>query len=166
MAELGIKPHLVCSAMGKTTNNLLAASSRALDDGVVDLSAVSLLIPPPSPSPLHAHALHLFFVVAVIRCLTPPLPPPSHTHTHTRTHHHHHAHTHKQVCNLHAETAKELGFELTPAYAEVKALLQQCEKVLEGVAMLGELSPRTKDLLVSFGERMSGRMVAAQLEVT
>ena len=36
----GVKPHLVCSAMGKTTNNLLDAADFALTDRAVDLSAV------------------------------------------------------------------------------------------------------------------------------
>ena len=38
--ENGLRPHLVCSAMGKTTNNLLAAADEAINDGKVDLSAV------------------------------------------------------------------------------------------------------------------------------
>lgn len=106
MEQLKITPHLVCSAMGKTTNNLIAAGNRALMDGIVDLSVVRM---------------------------------------------------------LHDDTARELQIEQTEAYAQVQALLDECEKLLEGVAMLGELSPRTHDKLVSFGERMSGRMVAAQL---
>ena len=40
MEEEGVRPHLVCSAMGKTTNNLLAAAERAINEQVVDLSAV------------------------------------------------------------------------------------------------------------------------------
>ena len=36
----GLKPHLVCSAMGPTTNNLLAGADRALARGEVDLCAV------------------------------------------------------------------------------------------------------------------------------
>lgn len=106
MEALKITPHLVCSAMGKTTNNLIAAGNRALGEGVVDLSVVQA---------------------------------------------------------LHHDTARELQIEGTKSYAEVCELLAECEKLLEGVAMLGELSPRTLDKLVSFGERMSGRMVAAQL---
>ncbi|KAG8459880.1 hypothetical protein KFE25_010929 [Diacronema lutheri] len=106
MAELKVTPHLVCSAMGKTTNNLIAAGNLALMEGIVDLSVVKA---------------------------------------------------------LHVETARELGIDETDAFQQVRELLEECEKLLEGVAMLGELSPRTLDKLVSFGERMSGRMVAAQL---
>jgi len=46
---------------------------------------------------------------------------------------------------------------------QVLELLDECERTLGGVAMLGELSTKTRDKIVSFGERMSGRMVAAQL---
>lgn len=105
ITELGIEPHLVCSAMGKTTNNLLAAAKKALEDKEVDLSAVR---------------------------------------------------------KLHSEAAEQLGVTGTEYYQQIVTLLDECERVLEGVALLGELSPRTNDLLVSFGERMSGRMVAAR----
>ena len=106
--ENGLRPHLVCSAMGKTTNNLLAAADEAINDGKVDLSAVR---------------------------------------------------------DLHAETAKLLNLEETSEYGEVKELIDECERILEGVSMLGELSPRTRDRVVSYGERMSGRMVAASLTI-
>ena len=105
--ELGEKPHAVCSAMGKTTNNLLAAADMAIAEGKVDIS--------------------------VIR-------------------------------QLHADTADTLGLNDSPAYKEVVSLLDELERTLEGVAMLGELSRRTRDRIVSYGERMSGRMVAASLE--
>ena len=103
----GMKPHMVCSAMGSTTNNLLKAADMAISDNIVDLSAVT---------------------------------------------------------DLHRETAETLGFLEAPAYLEVVQLLDECKKTLEGVAMLGELSTRTRDRIVSYGERCSGRMVAACLE--
>jgi aspartate kinase len=37
------------------------------------------------------------------------------------------------------------------------------EDLLRGIAAVGELTPRTSDLVVSFGERVSSRMVAARL---
>lgn len=46
---------------------------------------------------------------------------------------------------------------------EIKALLNELEKLLMGVSVLRELTPRTRDLLVSFGERMSVRLVASCL---
>ena len=45
----------------------------------------------------------------------------------------------------------------------LQALLSELEKLLNGILYLGELSPRSRDLLVSYGERMSVRLVAAQL---
>ena len=106
MEESGVRPHLVCSAMGKTTNNLLAATERAIDEQVVDLSAVR---------------------------------------------------------DLHQETAVTLGLVESAEYADVLQLLDECERTLEGVSLLGELSARTRDRVVSYGERCSGRMVAACL---
>ena len=41
--ELGEKPHAVCSAMGKTTNNLLAAADMAIAEGKVDISVIRQL---------------------------------------------------------------------------------------------------------------------------
>jgi len=46
---------------------------------------------------------------------------------------------------------------------ELQELLGELEKLLEGIKFIGELTPRTKDSLVSFGERMSVRIVAANL---
>lgn len=103
----GVRPHMVCSAMGSTTNNLLGAADQAISNGVVDLSS---------------------------------------------------------VCDLHRETAETLGFLEAPSYLEVVELLDECKRILEGVAMLGELSTRTRDRIVSYGERCSGRMVAACLQ--
>lgn len=41
--------------------------------------------------------------------------------------------------------------------------LEQLEQLLKGIAMMKELTPRTKDYLVSFGECMSTRIFAAYL---
>ena len=86
--DSGVEPHLVCSAMGKTTNNLLAAADHALSAHEVDLSAVRA---------------------------------------------------------LHSEAAASLGISETDAFADVCSLIDECERTLEGVSMLGELSPRTRD---------------------
>ncbi len=52
--------------------------------------------------------------------------------------------------------------------AEVRArhdgpLLDELERVLAGLAALGELTPRSRDLVLSFGERLSAPMFAADL---
>ncbi|GMI16944.1 hypothetical protein TrLO_g9808 [Triparma laevis f. longispina] len=102
---LGNRPAaVVCSAMGKTTNNLLNAGDFALE-GRVNVDAL-------------------------------------------RT--------------LHLQTIEEfqLGEHLKN---EINALLDELENMLSGVKLLQELSPRSLDMLVSFGERMSVRMMAARL---
>ena len=46
---------------------------------------------------------------------------------------------------------------------EVTSLLDECEDMLRGVSLLQELSPKSLDQLVSYGERCSVRIVAARL---
>ena len=46
---------------------------------------------------------------------------------------------------------------------EVMALLKECEDMLNGVRLIQELSPKSLDQLVSYGERCSVRIVAARL---
>ena len=64
-----------------------------------------------------------------------------------------------KVEKLHFDTAAELGIEV-PA---IKDLLGELKTLLTGISMLRELTKRTRDYLVSFGERMSVRMMAAYL---
>ncbi len=65
----------------------------------------------------------------------------------------------EKVEKLHYDTAKELGVEI-PA---IKELLDELKTLLTGISMLHELSKRSRDYLVSFGERMSVRMMSAYL---
>ncbi|MCR5762218.1 MAG: aspartate kinase [Treponema sp.] len=65
----------------------------------------------------------------------------------------------QKVEKLHYDTAKELGIDV-PAISE---LLSELKTLLTGISMLRELTKRTRDYLVSFGERMSVRMMAAYL---
>ncbi|WP_407426035.1 aspartate kinase [Treponema sp.] len=65
-----------------------------------------------------------------------------------------------KVEKLHFDTAKELEIDV-PA---IKELLEELKFLLTGISMLHELTKRTRDYLVSFGERMSVRMMAAYLE--
>lgn len=46
---------------------------------------------------------------------------------------------------------------------EVLSLIQECEDMLNGVKLIQELSPKSLDQLVSYGERCSVRIVAARL---
>jgi aspartate kinase len=61
---------------------------------------------------------------------------------------------------LHMDTIKKLKL---PAQArqEIKPLIDELKNLLSGVSLLRELTPRTRDYLVSFGERLSVRVAAA-----
>jgi len=63
---------------------------------------------------------------------------------------------------LHVSVANTLGLGNSTING-LNSLLDDLERLLEGVKYIGELSPRTKDALVSFGERCSIRIVAATL---
>jgi aspartate kinase len=102
--ELGYRPIIICSAMGKTTNTLLAAGDFALNENVyVD-----------------------------------------------------------SLRTLHLTTARNLNLT-SNVIDSLSSLIDELERILEGIKYIGELSPRTKDVLVSFGERLSVRIVAANL---
>ena len=63
----------------------------------------------------------------------------------------------------HVRTAAELvaGDILTTLQAQLHHDFDALDDLLRGIAAVGELTPRTNDLVVSFGERTSSRMVAA-----
>ena len=63
------------------------------------------------------------------------------------------------VAQLHEDTARELGIDIQT----VQLLLDELKQLLTGISMLKEISKRSRDYLVSFGERMSVRMMAAYL---
>lgn len=63
----------------------------------------------------------------------------------------------------HLSTCDELGLS-REARLSVEALLAQLEQLLVGVAILQDLTPRARDALVSFGERLSTRVFSAHLE--
>ena len=64
------------------------------------------------------------------------------------------------VAKLHEDTAAELGVNIET----IQSLLTELKQLLTGISMLKEISKRSRDYLVSFGERMSVRMMAAYLE--
>ena len=64
------------------------------------------------------------------------------------------------VAKLHEDTAAELGINIETN----RALLDELKQLLTGISMLKEISKRSRDYLVSFGERMSVRMMAAYLK--
>jgi len=105
--DQGYRPRaVVCSAMGKTTNNLLSAGEFALE-GQVCVDAI-------------------------------------------RT--------------LHTTTMDTLEIENdSHTRSAVNDLLDECEQMLTGVKMIQELSPKSLDQLVSYGERCCVKIMAARL---
>ena len=65
------------------------------------------------------------------------------------------------VAKLHQATIKKLKL---PIQKEINDLLDELTRLLSGISLIRELSPRTKDYLVSFGERLSVRIAAAYLK--
>lgn len=104
MAKSRRYPVVVLSAMGASTNELLAAGEAALRDGVVDITPVR---------------------------------------------------------NRAYGACERLGLDRE---ALVDPLLVQLDQLLMGIKFIRELSPRTLDYLVSFGERLSVRIFAAHLQ--
>ena len=68
--------------------------------------------------------------------------------------------------NRHLETASELlrGETYAGIEAAICAEFNALDDLLRGIAAVGELTPRTSDNVVSFGERLSSQMVAAAFE--
>ena len=62
-----------------------------------------------------------------------------------------------RVEKLHYDTVKELGIPSD----DVDKLLSELKTLLTGISMLKELTKRTRDYLVSFGERLSVRIASA-----
>lgn len=63
------------------------------------------------------------------------------------------------IRELHLRTVDELGIDKST----ISVLLDELEQLLEGIAMMKELTLRTRDYLVSFGECMSTRIFTAHL---
>eukprot|EP00923_Selenidium_pygospionis_P041101 GHVN01071155.1.p2 GENE.GHVN01071155.1~~GHVN01071155.1.p2 ORF type:complete len:217 (-),score=35.47 GHVN01071155.1:958-1608(-) len=101
----GKKPIVIVSAMGKTTNMLLAAAKKALDEGEVDISDLKRFI---------------------------------------------------RKIEEDVDAAAKVVFE-------IEELLTTAAEMLRGVSLLKELSAKTTDAIMSFGERISCRIVAGVL---
>jgi aspartate kinase len=69
-----------------------------------------------------------------------------------------------EIENIHLKTMKELGLGVD-LQKKIRALLDELGKLLAGISLIRELTPRTKDYLVSFGERLSVRIAAAYFGV-
>jgi aspartate kinase len=66
----------------------------------------------------------------------------------------------------HYNTASELlGTSVfTGFHAELEAEFDALDELLRGIVAVGEITPRTNDLVVSFGERLSSKIVASTLQ--
>lgn len=67
---------------------------------------------------------------------------------------------HFQACR----TAIKNGDVLNKTTRTVKETLDFLERALTGISYLGELSPRSQDLILSFGERLSAPILAGAIE--
>jgi aspartate kinase len=63
---------------------------------------------------------------------------------------------------LHLGTCKEFDLPDHTRH-EIERLINECQDMLNGVRLIQELSPKSLDQLVSYGERCSVRIVAARL---
>lgn len=66
------------------------------------------------------------------------------------------------IRKLHTDAMDEFNVPDT-ARTQVEELLDECESMLNGVRLIQELSPKSLDQLVSYGERCSVRIMAARL---
>ncbi|KAL4544046.1 hypothetical protein Ndes2437B_g01841 [Nannochloris sp. 'desiccata'] len=71
----------------------------------------------------------------------------------------------RMIKELHRDTADKLKID-PAAREEVEALLSQLAQLLVGVSIMQDLTPRARDSLVSFGERLSTRLFAAYLRAS
>lgn len=83
--------------------------------------------------------------------LTPPPPPPSPM-------------GRSALRKLHMDTCAELGVE-EEVRDEISRLINELQQLLIGISIMQDLTPRAKDSLVSFGERMATRIFASYLRV-
>jgi len=66
----------------------------------------------------------------------------------------------EQIEKHHMDTIKKLKLPAS-VRKEIAALLDELKQLLSGISLIREMTPRTKDFLVSFGERLSVRVAAA-----
>ncbi len=77
-------------------------------------------------------------------------------------------HIHEFVAYMrekHISTAQDVAREeeIPELKAEIERLLSELEKILVGISYVGELTPRSLDYVLSFGERLAAPLVSAAL---
>ena len=72
----------------------------------------------------------------------------------------------KELEQKHLDTVRELLpiQQQSATLSQVKQKFNELEAISDGVFLLGELSERTKDKMVSYGELLSSLMIAAKLK--
>lgn len=68
-----------------------------------------------------------------------------------------------KIADRHLTLLHELQLDFHSYSCEIQRLLDECKKLLEGISIVQELTPRTLDQLLSYGERLSVRIFAAYL---
>jgi aspartokinase/homoserine dehydrogenase 1 len=68
----------------------------------------------------------------------------------------------KELEDRHFEVIKELlaVSKQNPVFTQLRILFNEIEDLLQGVSMLRELTPQTRDVILSYGERCSAYMVS------
>ncbi len=69
----------------------------------------------------------------------------------------------QQIRERHVRALKEAAGEDKETLSEIESQLSELEKVLIGVSYVGELTPRSRDYILSFGERLSAPILCATL---
>jgi aspartate kinase len=69
----------------------------------------------------------------------------------------------EKIEELHLKTMEELELKAS-VQGEINSLLNELRSLLTGISLIRELTGRTRDYLVSFGERLSVRIAAAYLK--
>jgi aspartate kinase len=66
----------------------------------------------------------------------------------------------------HLETATQLvgGDARASLHEDIQRAFDSLDELVRGIAILGELTPRTSDLIVSYGERLSSVMIASAFQ--
>jgi len=74
-------------------------------------------------------------------------------------------HSLREIKELHRETAERLNVD-DATVDDMESLLLQLTQLLVGISIMQDLTPRAKDSLVSFGERLSTRLFSAYLRAS
>ncbi len=69
------------------------------------------------------------------------------------------------IRSRHEQMINDLFAEKTSTQQKLQPLFDDLEKIIQGVKLIGELTPKTLDKILSFGERMSSVLISQYLNV-